>query len=390
MRIGIDARFYGPIGKGLGRYTEKLIEYLEISDTENEYLIFLLQENFDEYIPRNKNFKKVLAQYRWYSFGEQFFFPFQLFFSHLDLVHFPHFNVPFLYPKKFVVTIHDLILLHYPTIENTTRSKLFYKIKFLAYRFIIASALYRAKHIITVSQFTKEDILATYSYARGKISVTYEATDPLCQFLPREKERELFERLGLVFDTARDGQEKSLHDILKPYLLYVGNAYPHKNLEAILRIAPQFPTYEFVFVGKEDYFYARLKRQAEKQKIQNIIFAGFVSDQELSSLYRCATCYLFPSLYEGFGFPPLEAMVRGLPVLSSSCGSLPEILGDAASYFDPHEAGSFEKRLTSILDSDIVREDLRLRGYEQVKRYSFDRMAKETLEIYIRSIKNKE
>lgn len=390
MRIGIDARFYGSIGKGLGRYTEKLIEYLEISDTENEYLIFLLQENFDEYVPQNKNFKKVLAQYRWYSFGEQFFFPFQLFFSHLDIVHFPHFNVPFLYPKKFVVTIHDLILLHYPTIENTTRSKLFYKIKFLAYRFVIACALYRAKHVITVSRFTKEDILVTYPFAGGKISITYEAADSLCQFLPREKEQVLFERLGLLRNAVPNGQEKSLHDILKPYLLYVGNAYPHKNLEAILKVAPQFLAYKFVFVGKEDYFYARLKKQVEKQKIQNIIFTDFASDQELSSLYHFASCYLFPSFYEGFGLPPLEAMAHGLPVLSSLRGSLPEILGDAASYFDPHEDGSFQKKLTEILVSDRVQSDLRLRGYEQVKRYSFDQMAKETLGIYIQSIKNKE
>jgi len=278
MRIGIDARFYGSIGKGLGRYTEKLIEYLEIFDTENEYLIFLLQENFDEYMPKNKHFKKVLAEYRWYSFGEQFLFPLQLLFSRLDLVHFPHFNVPFLYPKKFVVTIHDLILLRYPTLENTTRSKIFYKMKFFAYRFIIACAIYRAKHIITVSHFTKEDILAKYPYAKGKISVTYEAADSLCRFLSKEKERTLFNKFGLQEDTVSSGQERNLHGILKPYLLYVGNAYPHKNLEAFLEIAPQFPAYKFVLVGKEDYFYARLKRRAKTEEVENIIFAGFVDD----------------------------------------------------------------------------------------------------------------
>ncbi|MEI8097138.1 MAG: glycosyltransferase family 1 protein [Candidatus Moraniibacteriota bacterium] len=390
MRIGIDARFYGSIGKGLGRYTEKLIEYLEIFDTENEYLIFLLQENFDEYTPKNKNFKKVLAQYPWYSFSEQILFPLQLFFSHLDLVHFPHFNVPFLYPKKFVVTIHDLILLRYPTIENTTRSKLFYKVKFLAYRFIIACAIYRAKCVITVSHFTEEDILARYSFARGKLLVTYEATDSLCQFLSKEKEYALFERLKLLSDTVLVGQEKNLHGILKPYLLYVGNAYPHKNLEALLNVSLEFPAYKFVLVGKEDYFYTRLKKRAEEQGIQNIIFAGFASDWELNSLYHFASCYLFPSFYEGFGLPPLEAMVRGLPVLSSSCGSLPEILGDAAMYFDPHRKESFREKLQEILTSDTLRQELIRRGYEQIKRYSFDRMAQETLEIYTQSIKNKE
>ena len=121
----------------------------------------------------------------------------------------------------------------------------------------------------------------------------------------------------------------------------------------------------------------------EKRGIRNITFAGFVDDRELNSLYRFATCYVFPSLYEGFGLPPLEAMTRGLPILSSSRGSLPEILGEAALYFDPHDVESLKKRLTEILDSKVLREELSLRGYAQVSQYSFERMAKETLKIYL-------
>lgn len=390
MRIGIDARFYGSIGKGLGRYTEKLIEYLETLDTENEYVIFLLKENFDEYVPQNRHFEKRLAEYSWYGFLEQILFPIQLLWYRLDIVHFPHFNVPFLYPKRFVVTIHDLILLHYPTLENTTRSKFFYKMKFLAYRCIIACAIYRAEHIFTVSHFTEKDILTKYPYARGKVSVTYEATDPFCQFSSPQTERKFFEKIGLLEDTSMDAQEKNMRDILKPYLLYVGNAYPHKNLEAFLSLAPQFPMYTFVLVGKEDYFYARLKKLAELQGIQNIIFTGFVDDQKLSSLYRFAVSYIFPSFYEGFGLPPLEAMARGVVVLSSCCGSLPEILGKAALYFDPHTIGSLEEKLREMLHSETVQKEYTRRGYIQANKYSFERMAKETLSVYRNSIKNKE
>ena len=115
MLIGIDARFYGSIGKGLGRYTQKLIENLEKTDQENRYVVFLRKENFDEYQPQNPNFKKVLADYRWYSFAEQLFFPRLLRKYNFDFVHFPHFNVPLLYRKKFIMTIHDLILIHFPT-----------------------------------------------------------------------------------------------------------------------------------------------------------------------------------------------------------------------------------------------------------------------------------
>jgi glycosyltransferase involved in cell wall biosynthesis len=384
MRIGIDARFYGSLGKGLGRYTEKLIEQLEYLDRENEYLVFLLPENFTEYEPHNPRFRKVLVHSVWYSFSEQFLFPLVLLFSRLDIMHFPHFNVPLLYLKKFVVTIHDLILLHYPTLQNTTRSKLLYKLKFLAYRLVITSAIARAEHIITVSHFTEKDILLEYPQARKKISVTYEAADPFCQFLLPEKERELFSRINLLSDSTPDSVTA------KPYCLYVGNAYPHKNLEAFLALAPQFPAHAFVLVGKEDYFYTRLKEKVREQKIQNIVFAGFVGDGELGSLYRHARCYIFPSLYEGFGLPPLEAMARGVPVLASTRGSLPEILSEAAFYFDPHTVKSLQEKLTLVLENESMRQEKIVRGYARVNEFSFKRMAQVTLELYSRCIKNKE
>lgn len=390
MRIGIDARFYGSVGKGLGRYTEKLIEHLESEDTDNDYVVFLQRENFDEYVPKNARFKKVLAHYAWYSFSEQLFFPFRLLSFRLDLVHFPHFNVPFLYPKKFIVTIHDLILLQYPTLQNTSRTALSYWMKFVAYRFVIACAIHRAEHIITVSHFTESDILDRYPVARGKISVTYEAADPFCQFLPLKQAKRLLHRLELLREPQFGVQGIDARDILKPYLLYVGNAYPHKNLEALLRVAPLFPTYRFVLVGKEDYFYLRLKKIVKEKELRNVIFAGFVDDRELSILYRFALCYIFPSLYEGFGLPPLEAMAHGLPVLSSRSGSLPEILGDAARYFDPHTPGSFESELTEVLDSETVRQELASRGYRRVARFSWERMALETQRLYVSNIKNKD
>ncbi len=388
MRIGIDARFYGSAGKGLGRYTEKLIEHLELLDTENEYVVFLRRENFNEYVPKNPRFQKVLARYPWYSFSEQLLFPLLLLRFHLDLVHFPHFNVPFWYPKQFIVTIHDLILLRYPTLLNTTRPTFFYLIKFAAYRFVIACAIRRARHVIAVSHFTKEDILQHYPAARGKISVTYEAADAFCQTLAWQEEWRLFSRFQLLDNKPGDAPAKVTRAILKPYILYVGNAYPHKNLEALLSASVSFPAHTFVLVGKEDYFYARLKEAARKRGLQNIIFTGFVNDRELNALYRFAVCYVFPSLYEGFGLPPLEAMARGLPVLSSDQGALPEILKEAAGYFNPRVLGSLERELAKILDSETARAEFVRRGYLLAAHYSFETMARATLTLYISSIKN--
>lgn len=382
MRIGIDARFYGSLGKGLGRYTEKLIEHLESLDQENEYVIFLRRENFSEYIPKNPRFKKVVAQYAWYGFSEQVFFVLMLYRAGLDLMHFPHFNVPVLYRRRFVVTIHDLILVHYPTIRNTTRFAWLYRIKFLAYRFVIASAITRSAHIITVSHFTEQDIVKKYPVARGKITVTYEAADAFCQWSPRESEEALFRRIGLR-------RQQASRDIMTPYFLYVGNAYPHKNLSVLFAVARAFPAMAIVLVGKEDFFYERLKQEVKERGIRNIIFTGFLTDQELSSLYRLAQAYIFPSLYEGFGLPPLEALARGTPVIASERGSLPEILGDAALYFDPTDEQELVETVRHLLDQSELRKVLRMKGYQRGTQFDFRTMALATYSIYTAVGQNK-
>lgn len=382
MRIGIDARFYGSLGKGLGRYTEKLIEQLERIDDGNEYVIFLRPENFSEYAPRSPRFRKVMARYAWYGLAEQTLFVWLLYRSSLDLVHFPHFNVPLLYRRPFLVTIHDLILVHYPTLRNTTRLAMVYWIKFFVYRYVIASAITRSRHIITVSHFTANDIITTYPQARGKMSVTYEAADDYCQLATRQEEERLFRQLGLLPRDITQKNGYSFHDILQPYFLYVGNAYPHKNLSVLFSVARAFPTHLFILVGKEDYFYSRLKEEAKRQHADNVIFAGFLTDKELSLLYRFARAYLFPSLYEGFGLPPLEAMVHGTPVVSSDRGSLPEILGDAALYFDPTNPESLRARLRELGENVALRDVLKERGYARGTRYSFRTMAIETHRLY--------
>lgn len=175
MRIGIDARFYGPSGgKGIGRYTQQLISNLEKIDSQNEYFIFLRQENFDLYQPQNKNFHKVLADYRWYSFKEQIFFPFKLYILRLDLVHFLHFNVPIFYFGKFIVTIHDLIH-QKSSIESSSLSWLMFHLKKIAYQIVVKSAIKRSRKIITVSDFSKQEIIRYYKVKSNKIFITYES-----------------------------------------------------------------------------------------------------------------------------------------------------------------------------------------------------------------------
>lgn len=369
-RIGIDARFYGSIGKGLGRYTQKLIEHLEKVDSENEYFVFLRRENFEEYAPKNKNFKKVLADYNWYSFSEQLFFPRLLHSYELDLMHFPHFNVPILYFRKFVITIHDLILIHFPTKRATTLGPIWYWIKFCGYKLAIFSAIVRSQKIIAVSQFTKQDILSQYSVAKNKIVVTYEACEK---------------------DAGKDleisAQILAKYGIIKPYLLYVGNAYPHKNLEQLISVFKEISNEKkdlnLVLVGKDDYFYNRLKKKVDQEKIQKVIFPGFVEEADLNSVYEGALVYVFPSLYEGFGLPPLEAMQKGVPVVSSDSSCLPEILGDSAFFFQAGDDKALSSAINEVAKDENLRKNLILKGYRQVEKYSWQKMARETLDIYM-------
>lgn len=379
MRIGIDARFYGSLGKGLGRYTERLIESLEELDTPHEFFVFLRRENFDEYQPKSSRFRKVLADYEWYGFSEQFLFPWLLMRYQLALVHFPHFNVPILYPGRFVVTIHDLILLRYPTIRNTTRFAPWYWVKFILYRLVIRTACFRAESVITVSRFTESDLLQEFPFLSGKTRVTLEGANRSCERVPAEEERNILRRYDLIRETS---SSSSRHDIIQPYFLYVGNAYPHKNLESIGEMAARFPEHRFVLVGREDYFYERLKDAFAQP---NLLFTGFLSDAEISVLYRHGLAYVFPSLYEGFGLPPLEAMSYGLPVIASDRGSLPEVLGKAALFFDPLRTDEFADRLSVIAHDPLLRDRLVKAGYQRMKIFSWQRMAQGTVAAYERA-----
>lgn len=376
MRIGIDARFYGSVGKGLGRYTQKLIENLEKIDSSDsadgrQYFVFLRKENFEEYQPQSKNFHKVLADFRWYTFSEQINMPRLLYKYRLDLVHFPHFNVPLFYRRKFVITIHDLILIHFPTIRGTALNPVFYWLKFLAYKLVINSAIHRSQKIIAVSEFTKKDILGHYRVPAEKIKVTYEAADDFCFINPAVNEAKIL----------------AFYGIIKPYIIYVGNVYPHKNPERLIEgfgmVNEKFETLKLVFVGGEDYFYRRLKNFVRAGNRKNIIFAGFVPDAELDILNKNAFAYVRPSLYEGFELPPLEAMLKGVPVICSDHNCAREVLGDAAYYFDGSKAEAICSAIERVIEDGYLRNDLIRKGYEQVKKYNWQKMAKITLDIYL-------
>ena len=370
MRIGIDGRFLGSEGTGIGRYTEKLLENLEVLDRENDYFVFLRKANFPLYNPGSSNFHKVLSDVRWYSLKEQVVMPARLLAQKLDLVHFPQINIPLLYFGKFVVTLHDLTKINFKDQAATTHSPLVYQIKHMAFTFILKQALKRAQMIFTPSEFVKSELSQTMKIDKNKIVTTYEGADDF----------------ALRFSPIEDRVKEALghYSVKAPYILYLGNAYPHKNLErlmeALLKIDPQVT---LVCIIKRDVFSQRITSKAENLGIRNrVVFIPGVSDEYLKVLLSQAECLVFPSLSEGFGLPGLEAMAVGCPVVAANATSLPEVYQEAAVYFDPYNVADIASKVNSVIKSEKIRIDLRKKGREQVRKYSWKKMAEDTLKVY--------
>lgn len=364
MKIGIDARLYGAQkNRGIGRYIEKLLTHLQMIDKTNEYYIFLLPENYDLFVITSKNFHKVKVKIPWYSWSEQLLWPFILYSYKFDLVHFTHFNAPILYSRRFIITLHDLIMTHYTDDRSTTKNKYIYKLKIYLARQMISVIAKKAKIIICPSNYTRSDVIKHLSVKKENCRVIYEAVE-------KHSGKILIEKLDQ-------------YQIKKPFFLYVGAAYPHKNLERLIigfLFFNKLNKYNLVLVGRIDYFYSRLKEKYKKQN--NIIFTGEVNDDELATLYSRAVAFVFPSLVEGFGLPPLEAMQYNCPVISSNSSCLPEILGEAAFYFNPKKEEEIAFSLEKITNDQKLVNLLKVKGAKCLQNYSWQKMAKETNEVY--------
>ncbi len=373
MKIAIDARFFGPEGTGIGKYTEKLIENLQKLDRKNEYHIILRKNNWNLFNPKVDNFRKVLADARWYSLKEQVLLPAVLTRLKPDLVHFPHFNIPLLYPGRFVVTIHDVTISEFKSTSSSKLAPPIYFLKHVAYKATINQAVKRAKKIFVPSNFTKKKICKAFSLPAEKVVATYEAADE-------------------VFVQGKDkkvspGRKKELlakYGIKEPFIIYVGRAAPHKNVRVILEALGLLKRkINFVHAVAIDTFVERLKKQAKELGVDNkYIAAGYVFNEDLVELLKLAECFVFPSLSEGFGLPGLEAMAVGCPVVCSSIPVLKEVYGDAAAYFDPKNPKDVARSIESVVESNDVKQNLREKGFKQVKKYSWEKLAKETLKGY--------
>ena len=364
MKIGIDARMYGYAQTGIGNYIRHLLKSIFELDKENNYVIFLLPEEFDNFELPNERIKKVKVSAKWYGWKEQFLFPFQLYKEKLDLMHFTHFNSPVLYFKKSIVTIHDVTPLHFPG------HKMKSLIRRIGFKIVFFSSVKKATRVIAVSESTKNDIVKYFKIKKNKIKVIYEGVD---------------EQFGIVVDRHACPLQCQ---ITKPFIFYTGVWRNHKNLVGLIKafgiLRNKYKLdYQLVLGGKEDPYYPEVRKTWEKLNLEkDIIRTGFIDQKDLPLLYNSAKLFVIPSFYEGFGLIGLEAMACGTPVVSSNTTSLPEVLGNAAMYFNPHNPKEMAEKMKLVLTDEKLYNEMREKGFKQIRKYSWEKMGEETIGIY--------
>jgi glycosyltransferase involved in cell wall biosynthesis len=365
VRIAIDARKYRDFG--IGTYIRNLVRQLARLDRATEYVLLCKPQDCADLAALGPNFRAVVETAPPYSVAEQIRIPIALRRERADLFHAPHYVLPPLINCRSVVTIHDCIHLLFPQ----------YLPGRLAYGYARTSlwlATHRSNRVLTVSETSKSDILRRFHIPADKVTVVYNAIDERLSEVPAEAE---FERVRIRYQ-LRD-----------PYALYAGNIKPHKNLERLidafdrLRHEPGFEALKLVIIGDEISRYQGLRRAVHEHKLhKHVRFFGFVPVETLSVLYRLASVFVFPSLYEGFGLPPLEAMASGTPVVTSNVSSLPEVVGDAAVLVDPYDPDSIADGMRRVLTDDDLRASLRQRGLERVREYSWEQSVARIREVY--------
>jgi glycosyltransferase involved in cell wall biosynthesis len=355
--IVIDAREYTT---GTGRYMFRLLQYLDKLETNHKFTVLLKPHDMDVYQYQNPLFSKVMCPYKEFTFAEQLGFKRQIEQLQPDLVHFGMVQQPVFYKGTVVTTMQDLTTIRF---RNPSKNPVVFTAKQQVYKWVNKRVAKKSAHIITISEFVKRDLTAYTGVDPNKITVTYEAAD-------------------LIPDAAEPVEALAG----KQFIMYVGRPLPHKNLgrliQAFQRLQTTYPELHLALAGKKDALYQQIADRAQAQGIENIIFTDFISEGGLRWMYENCAAYTFPSLSEGFGLPALEAMAHGAPVVSTNATCSPEIYGDGAHYFDPLSVDDMARAIDEVLGNPELREKLTTAGKVQASKYSWQRMAEQTLAVY--------
>lgn len=404
MRIGIDCRTilnpgYGEQA-GIGHYTYYLIKNLLKIDKENNYVLF-----FDSLVSKDAAFELIEGasnvSIRFFPFHEyRHYLPFV--YSHMlaaaaiarerpDIWHSPAYTFPLMYSGKTVVTVHDLAIFRHPE----WFPKEFLGKQTFSTKILVPQSLKRTDKIIAVSKSTQKDIEEIFKIKREKIAVIYEGVEI------RDFPSKIQETCG-VEDKICEEDLKAKYSLKDRYILFLGTIEPRKNIislvkafYSLLKDNKKFRQHQLVIAGAKGWksgdIFEEIKVQntkLRKEKVENAIkYVGYVPAKDKFSLMMHAECFVFPSLYEGFGLPVLEALSLGVPTITSNVSSLPEVVGNAAILINPNRVSEIKMALEKILKDENLRDKLSHAGIAQAKKFSWEKCAKETLIVYEQVVK---
>lgn len=371
MKIAINCAFFQPRGGGIKEYIQNLVENLSILDKKNEYVLYVLDDYFDyakEHLKTNFRIKRVpfkgdgLLNVIYRSTFERFYWTKEEKREKWDIFHSPFFHSPIPKKAKLLLTVHDMRFFRYP--ETYT---------FLRYQFLkhaVKRSIKKADRIISISQFTKDEIQEAYGILPNKITVVHEAINP-----EHFTEQPINEECKAKIKNLIDHQ----------FILTVGHLEPRKNydrlIDAFQKIKPKLrKSTKLVIIGKKGH-----KFDSTIQKIEDdpdILFLNFISQELLNWLYKNARLFVFPSFYEGFGFPPLEAGMHGTVSAVSKISSIPEVCGDAVLYFNPTDVDDIATVMLQGINNDAKRLELKEEMKKQLQKFSWEKNAEETISIY--------
>lgn len=357
-RFGYDKKTGLPLRVGSSEFGFRLIQEFA-KDRKNSYLIYLPTNPSSDFPSENDNFKYIVfkAKKLWTMYGLSK----KLYRDKdkLDVFFSPTHYLPLITTVPSVVSIFDLSYLKYPELF---KKRDLYQLKLWG-----KFSINRAKAVITISKFSKNAIMDEYKIASEKVKVIYP---------------------GVKQESRRMNKELSINELQKKYgigknfVLFVGTLQPRKNIAKLVEAISKIKDVELLVVGKKGWQYEEILNSPKKYAVGNRVkFLEFVPDEDLAILYKQAVCFVLPSLYEGFGLPVLEAMKNGCPVIVSNTSSLPEAGGDAALYIDPNDASDIAQKIEKLLSDKNLRQEMIDKGYEQVKKFSWEKAAKETLQV---------
>lgn len=358
-KIGIDARLINQTG--VGTYLKNLLFYLQkIEKKEFYFFIYLLKEDFNLINFRKKNFIKKIANFKWHTLNEQVGYYRFLLNENLDLIHFPYFSYPILFNKSFIATIHDTTPLKFKTGLASTRNPLVYEIKHLVFRYVLKKQIERAKIIITPTKSVAKELVNIYGTKyQAKIRTIYE---------------------GVSYEII-NSKEKALNfEKLKPFFIYVGNFYPHKNVEKLIEAFQLLKKikHKLILIGPEGYFKKRLLTKIKQLNLEDKVI--FYHPQEISELvyfYKNAVALINPSLSEGFGLPLVEAAYFNCPIIASNIEVFKELFDNNYLSFNPKEVNDIADKIITF-----TRLKPKFNYRKIIKKFDFYQMSEKTLTIY--------